>query len=233
MAEAPKIRLSKNGPLVVTGLEDFTDETGEPLPLRDTVRLCRCGASSTKPFCDGTHASIGFTDTPSSSRLPDRRDDYVGDDITIHDNRGICSHAGYCTAGLPVVWGFNEPWIDPNGASTEQIVSIIRKCPSGALSYSINDVEHRDVDRPPAIALTKDGPYRVGAVSNSKTAPGSKAPPRSTTRCADVEHRRTSRSVTVRTGTSTSKKARAKRRSPNNQRLGTASQDSTSSQTAK
>ena len=161
MAEPPKIRLSKNGPLVVTGLEDFTDETGEPLPLRDTLRLCRCGASSTKPFCDGTHASIGFTDTPSSSRLPDRRDDYVGNDITIHDNRGICSHAGYCTAGLPVVWGFNEPWIDPNGASTEQIVSIIRKCPSGALSYSINDVEHRDVDRPPAIALTKDGPYRV------------------------------------------------------------------------
>ena len=54
-----------------------------------------------------------------------------------------------------------EPWIDPEGASPGEIMEVIRRCPSGALSYSIDGVEHRDQDRQPAVQLSKDGPYRV------------------------------------------------------------------------
>ena len=54
-----------------------------------------------------------------------------------------------------------EPWIDPVGAEAEVIIETIRKCPSGALSYSIEDVEHRDQERKPTITVSKDGPYYV------------------------------------------------------------------------
>jgi CDGSH-type Zn-finger protein len=51
----------ENGPLIVRG--DFEIETpdGTPVPTgRRTVALCRCGVSSIKPFCDGTHKAVGF-----------------------------------------------------------------------------------------------------------------------------------------------------------------------------
>ncbi len=162
MARKPRIRLAPNGPVVVEDLETFADGDGSPLEIRERMRLCRCGGSSSKPFCDGTHARIGFSDAKGDDRLPDDRENYHGDAVTIHDNRAICSHAGYCTEGLPAVWKTGvEPWIDPDGAEQEAIVEVIKLCPSGALSFSIDGVESRDRDRPPAIQLSPDGPYLV------------------------------------------------------------------------
>ena len=54
-----------------------------------------------------------------------------------------------------------EPWIDPDGATAEAIIETIKQCPSGALSYSIQDVEHRDLDQAPEIHVVKGGPYQV------------------------------------------------------------------------
>jgi CDGSH-type Zn-finger protein len=57
------IRIRRNGPYVLEG-EDVTvvDWEGRPYPIdRRPVALCRCGASTTKPFCDGTHSTIGFS----------------------------------------------------------------------------------------------------------------------------------------------------------------------------
>jgi len=56
------IRLRRNGPYVVEG-EDvrIADWDGrEYVVERRPVALCRCGASTKKPFCDGTHSKIGF-----------------------------------------------------------------------------------------------------------------------------------------------------------------------------
>lgn len=59
MAEV-KITALKNGPYRVQGpIELFYDTTPVTLPA-PPVFLCRCGASSNKPFCDGTHSRIGF-----------------------------------------------------------------------------------------------------------------------------------------------------------------------------
>ena len=55
----------------------------------------------------------------------------------------------------------SEPWIDPEAAPPEEIVAVVGRCPSGALSCSVEGVEHRDREGPPAIQLSKDGPYRV------------------------------------------------------------------------
>jgi len=55
------VRPTKNGPLIVEGPVDLFDTEGNPIKLDKTrIALCRCGASSNKPFCDGTHSQIGF-----------------------------------------------------------------------------------------------------------------------------------------------------------------------------
>jgi CDGSH-type Zn-finger protein len=62
---AINILAKKNGPNVITGdlaQLKLTDGDGNPYDLsgRQSVALCRCGASANKPFCDGTHNKIGF-----------------------------------------------------------------------------------------------------------------------------------------------------------------------------
>lgn len=60
MAEV-SIRPLKNGPLIVEGLVDLFDTDGNQVTSeKPRLALCRCGASSNKPFCDGTHSAIGF-----------------------------------------------------------------------------------------------------------------------------------------------------------------------------
>jgi CDGSH-type Zn-finger protein/uncharacterized Fe-S cluster protein YjdI len=51
----------KNGPLVVSGNLEICSGTGRVIDRVTTARLCRCGGSRTKPFCDNTHVKIGFT----------------------------------------------------------------------------------------------------------------------------------------------------------------------------
>lgn len=51
-----------SGPLWVRGGIPVTGADGRPYEVRNRVTLCRCGASSNKPFCDGSHASIHFND---------------------------------------------------------------------------------------------------------------------------------------------------------------------------
>jgi CDGSH-type Zn-finger protein len=58
-----KITARPNGPLLVEGEDlELYDPTGARVDLtgRPRFALCRCGASVTKPFCDGTHSKIGF-----------------------------------------------------------------------------------------------------------------------------------------------------------------------------
>lgn len=55
------ITARENGPYIVRGPVSITDVDGNVYPVeRETVALCRCGGSTTKPFCDGTHSKIGF-----------------------------------------------------------------------------------------------------------------------------------------------------------------------------
>ena len=51
----------ENGPYLVKGPVTVRDADGGDYRIeRETIALCRCGASTTKPFCDGTHSKIGF-----------------------------------------------------------------------------------------------------------------------------------------------------------------------------
>ena len=160
--EKPTIEATLNGPYAVRDLKTFKTSSGESIKTEPEMWLCRCGRSSHKPFCDRTHEKVGFSSDKLEGRVPDRLDDYEGKEMTIHDNRGVCSHAGYCTDNLPSVFIMGkEPWIDPNGARAEEIARVIKMCPSGALSYTKDGVLYKDQDREPAITLSKNGPYRV------------------------------------------------------------------------
>lgn len=147
-------------------VENLVGPTGEPLKTVKKVALCRCGQSRSKPFCDGSHIAAGFSDKNEQSQdsPPDRRKDYVGKSITVHDNRAICAHAAECLRSLPAVFRLGErPWVNPDGADVQKVIETVRKCPSGALSYSIDGVEHRDNNDglPPMIKVLKNGPYHV------------------------------------------------------------------------
>lgn len=162
MSRSPAIECKPNGPYLVRNLEDLRNARGERIPTEPAFALCRCGGSAKKPFCDGTHRNNGFSDAKLADGGADKRESYAAKRITIHDNRAICSHAGHCSDGLAAVFKYkSEPWIDPAGGTVEAIVETIRRCPSGALSYTLDGVDGPDDKRGPSITVTKDGPYAV------------------------------------------------------------------------
>ena len=60
------IRLRPNGPLVIDGPFTLVDHEGNRFTLptdKPAVALCRCGQSSNRPFCDGSHKTCGFEAT--------------------------------------------------------------------------------------------------------------------------------------------------------------------------
>ena len=159
----PRITPMENGPYIVEGTDAVVRYTdGKQYPIEGKAALCRCGASKNKPFCDGAHSNSGFTSAKDPDRVPDQLEDIAGDGITIHDNRGLCAHAGRCTDGLPAVFRLGtEPWIAASAADAETIAATIQQCPSGALSYSINEKLYRDRGGDPAFALAPNGPYII------------------------------------------------------------------------
>ena len=177
---APSLTVAPNGPLVVSGgvpvyrRRAVESEHGEPLAWETTERLedrdryvlCRCGQSSRKPYCDGTHARVAFTAQDNADgRYVERSSEVGGTGITVRDDRSLCMHAGFCGTRVTNVW----KQVPETGESTvrAQVISMIEKCPSGALTYRF-EAEGAAVEPllAQAIAVTDDGPLWVtGGIS--------------------------------------------------------------------
>jgi len=56
----PTIQVLPKGPYLVAGRVSLLDASGKKIEAGEKIALCRCGASTTKPFCDGTHTKVGF-----------------------------------------------------------------------------------------------------------------------------------------------------------------------------
>ncbi|MFI1919656.1 CDGSH iron-sulfur domain-containing protein [Nocardia sp. NPDC020380] len=164
-----QIDVALDGPYLVTNPENLTNWLGEPIRTFPQMALCRCGASETKPLCDGSHAQVGFSGAKDPDRVPDHLDTYPGTALTVTDNRGICAHSGFCTNRAPTAFRTaHEPFVAPNGAPAGELMAVVGACPSGALGSPQVVLPHRD----PAIEVSKDGPYRVtGTVPLDGTAP--------------------------------------------------------------
>lgn len=166
-ANGPTVTVVPGGPLVVSGGAELTDHLGCQVDAGPVAVLCRCGRSAAKPGCDTTCLAAGFDDAKDPSRVPDRQDRYVGQQATVLDNRGVCQHSGLCTDRLAGVFhADSEPFVTPSGGRLDEIIRAVRDCPSGALGYAIDGIEARTQtdwggSRPPAVQVTKDGPYRL------------------------------------------------------------------------
>jgi CDGSH-type Zn-finger protein len=62
------IKVNDNGSLRVTGPVELLDAEGNPFEHKESFSLCRCGGSANKPFCDGTHKTIGFESAPRAKK---------------------------------------------------------------------------------------------------------------------------------------------------------------------
>jgi CDGSH-type Zn-finger protein len=141
----PKIVVSKNGPYLVSGQVPIAIETigvdadggswewirGRSFPTRPVVALCRCGGSSSKPFCDGTHRTNAFDGTEVASRSPyaEQAEITKGPALELFDAQSLCAGARFCD-NFGSAWNLVE---QPDARSHELVVHEVVRCPSGRL----------------------------------------------------------------------------------------------------
>jgi len=173
-----KIVVTEDGPYFVLGniplvrKVQIVSEYGEPLTWKkeDTLEasechvLCRCGQSHAKPFCDGTHCKVDFDGTESADTRStlERQIIYPGDaKLVVKYDDSLCMRAGFC--------GNREVKIQQLVLAAEdtsvcsQVIAMIECCPSGALTYSMDNGESEiEPDLPEQVAITtevtSDGP---------------------------------------------------------------------------
>ncbi len=112
MATEKKIKITKDGPYIVSGglplMKEIieTDARGTPIkwvkgkgyPVQETYALCRCGKSKNMPFCDGTHVEIKFdgTETASKEKYLKLAEKTEGPDLVLTDAESLCASARFC-----------------------------------------------------------------------------------------------------------------------------------------
>ena len=144
--EAPRVKITKNGPYLVSGNLPLSEETigahsegdsvkwehGQEHPPQAQYALCRCGHSSHKPYCDGTHAKIGFDGTETASRAPYREQAKVrrGPTMTLTDVESLCASGRFCDPNGSVWKLVNET---SDAAAHANFVRQTCDCPSGRL----------------------------------------------------------------------------------------------------
>lgn len=146
MKIAARIKVSKNGPYILTGgvpvLKQtiISDPEGTAIKWREDVKyqfqekcgLCRCGNSKNKPYCDGSHLKKGFDGTESAGEESyiDKPKIINGPTLRLIDIEDLCASARFChRAGG--IWNLLQNSDNPEIEKT--IVEEACDCPSGRL----------------------------------------------------------------------------------------------------
>jgi CDGSH-type Zn-finger protein len=175
-----RIEVQPNGPYVVFGRVPLTrrrtvaSEHGESMTTqevhryrtRETMALCRCGGSTHKPYCDGSHARLEFggSETAATTTYADRAKTYEATKVIVRDDRSICEHAGFCGNRLTNVWKMLSGSDTEDTILRSQMMSMIERCPSGALTYQV-DGDEVEPEYGMRIAAIADGPlFVMGAI---------------------------------------------------------------------
>jgi CDGSH-type Zn-finger protein len=165
-----RVKITRNGPYLVTGpvrLADLTIATdaagiseewvGQDRPeAGKSIALCRCGHSQSKPFCDGTHAKVGFDGTETANRLPylEQAQALDGPALTLLDVESLCAFARFCDANGRV---WNEVAETGEPAESEAFIRQVQNCPAGRLVVW---------DRERRAALEPDAEASVGFIED-------------------------------------------------------------------
>jgi CDGSH-type Zn-finger protein len=168
VSDETRIRVMKDGPYLLHGAVPVvrqtivTDEKGESvawlagehLPTRPSSVLCRCGASDTKPYCDGSHALIGFDGTETASFAPYEAAAVAipGPRIVLMDQVDLCADARFCAA-KGKEWRRVE--LDDQ-ESRDIVVAESNLCPSGRYTAVELDGTVHEPELAPAIGLVED-----------------------------------------------------------------------------
>jgi len=162
MTDGPTIEERENGPFVVKGLTSMRGSDGQEVEVKPVMALCRCGASKSKPFCDGSHKEVGFQSRGGKPAGIDRVLVYKGAEVTVSFNPLLCSHAAECGRIASNIFDpAQKPWVQPDNGTVDQMRDVVTACPSGALALMDGDARvHLAADRS-EIEVEKNGPYWV------------------------------------------------------------------------
>ncbi|MCX6229968.1 MAG: (4Fe-4S)-binding protein [Bacteroidetes bacterium] len=88
---------------------------------------------------------------------------YSNGEVTIIWEPDLCDHSAICFRSLPNVFiPSKRPWIDPKGATTEEIIKTVKRCPTRALKFElIENIAETKTDNTTSITILKDGPYLI------------------------------------------------------------------------
>ncbi|MEI6091111.1 MAG: (4Fe-4S)-binding protein [bacterium] len=89
---------------------------------------------------------------------------YTNGEVTIVWKPSICVHSTICFTGLPEVFKpMDRPWVTPECSTTERMIEQVKKCPSGALSYYMNNESHTQsvITGESIVEVVKNGPLLV------------------------------------------------------------------------
>ncbi len=171
-----RVRITEDGPYEVIGSPPLVrtaqveTDFGEPIGWADPTPvdvpaefdLCRCGASSRKPFCDASHETVPFDGTEVADRRPrsERARVIKGHGVVMTDDLSLCTHAGHCADRFTDVWDMIRSTADP--AVRGRLQAMVELCPSGRLAHAPS-VDEGAVEPAfePSIAVIEDGPLWV------------------------------------------------------------------------
>jgi CDGSH-type Zn-finger protein len=161
-----KIKVSKDGPYLVSGGVPLCDadirlnkegesldwRKGDAFPAKETCALCRCGGSSNKPFCDGTHLQNEFDGAETAPHVPEPAVRIEGPALDLDDAEKLCSGARFCDrAGS--IWKLVKQGDEESvNTATEEAAN----CPSGRLSLSNKKGQSLEEEFDPGISVTHD-----------------------------------------------------------------------------
>jgi len=165
-----KIVISKDGPYIVSGGIPLTMEVIEPnaeglswnwktvksFKTSDEYKLCRCGQSKNKPFCDGSHTDVSFDGREAATRQPYARQAEVfdGPKMTLSDAEDLCAFARFCDPGGKI-WGLMEQSDNPE--VRKLVVREAMHCPSGRLVlHEKKTGEEIEPELKPSIGVVED-----------------------------------------------------------------------------
>jgi uncharacterized Fe-S cluster protein YjdI len=87
---------------------------------------------------------------------------YEGKEIEVTYDTARCLHAAECVRGMPVVFDTaRRPWIAPDNGDPEALAAVIRRCPTGALHYSLREGEPEQPRVPTRVRIPHDGPLLI------------------------------------------------------------------------
>ena len=170
MTEKLTIEEREDGPLIAKNAGSMTGTDGAAMEPKPVMALCRCGASKSKPFCDGSHKDAGFKSRGGTPAGRDRLIAYEGTTQTVLYNPLICSHAAECGRIAPKAFNPKmKPWVQPDNVTPEEVRAVVSACPSGALQIASDG--HLIEDRAD-IHVEKNGPYWVKGADLPVASPG-------------------------------------------------------------